>query len=72
MAIFQVLQSKKNRGPEPGPLLEMGLGALACERKFKKRKDEKGEIGGSKYGCSLKEICSEGEHKGGMIRLLNF
>ena len=38
----------------------------------KKRKDEKGEIGGSKYGCSLKEICSEGEHKGGMIRLLNF
>ena len=38
----------------------------------KKRKDERGETGGSKYGCSLKEICSEGEHKGGMIRLLNF
>ena len=28
----------------------------------KKTKDEKGEIGGSKYGCSLKEIWSEGEH----------
>ena len=38
----------------------------------KKRKDKRGETGGSKYGCSLKEICSEGEHKGGMIRLLNF